>query len=34
MDNVATLFFMGTGHEVGKQFKNDDTGESHHHWSR
>lgn len=31
MDNVATLFFMGTGHEVGKQFKNDDTGESHHH---
>ncbi len=31
MDNVVTLFFMGTGHEVGKQFTNDDTGESHHH---
>ena len=31
MDNVATLFFMGTGHELGKQFLNEKTGESHHH---
>jgi hypothetical protein len=31
MDDVATLFFMGTGHEVGKQFPNEKTGESHHH---
>ena len=28
MDNVVTLFFMGTGHEVGKQFQNEETGES------
>jgi len=26
MDNVATLFFMGTGHEVGRQFRNKKTG--------
>ena len=31
MDDVVTLFFMGTGHELGKQFLNEKTGESHHH---
>ncbi len=31
MDNVVTLFFMGTGHEVGKQFLNEQTGVSHQH---
>ena len=31
MDDVATLFFMGTGHEVGRQFLNKETGVSHDH---
>ena len=31
MDDVATLFFMGTGHEVGREFLNKQTGVSHHH---
>jgi hypothetical protein len=31
MDDVATLFFMGTGHEAGREFLNRETGASHHH---